>query len=560
MLFALVLSFVQTFTWFDRVGWDTVSYLDLAQAFKQGDFELALSPYWSPLYPMLYAITSTILPSVPERISLSLHQYLCFLFFAVTSFYFWKTVVKTHQYLAERDCIPALPTLPLCFFAASVSSYASLVVGDVMVKSPDMLAGALFLFANGLVLSMVHRAAPRWQLLLTGVVMGSSYLAKSFFISWILPCLVLLVWQRKTFHLNFKKLALIAASALLMVALYAVPLSVRCGHPTISEAGQYQFVFCTIPLVEGTHEAPKLVTQAPKHPTRIFFENPRVYEFAEPFDVTYSPWFNPHYWNEGAKAYVDFKIRYDLMRAHIELIAFHLGGLALFMMVYIACLNRSIFCFSWARISMLSPIVLTNMLCLILFILITVQQRYLSGHVPVLFAALILTCRHPVGSAGVKPCARMLWATSSLMLLALFLSSTLQFYFAIPELRAILTKSVGVKLPEKPSDQHGATAAKLAELGVKPGDRVARISLFELGEFYWARSARVKIVCESVDANGFFKTPEENRKRLYDKLRAFGVKAIVLDWTYRPPPSPTPTEDGWIPVDQTSNFVKILSQ
>jgi hypothetical protein len=562
VLFALILGLLQAITWSDRVGWDSVSYLDLAEAWRRGNLELAVSPYWSPLYPIAFAITSAVFSAPPERVTLCYFQYGNFLFFAFASFLFWKNLACADKFLSDKNGTTPLPTVPLYFFGACISAFGALVTGDLAVKSPDMLASALFLLANALFLSLVYSVSAKpWRLIFMGIVMGSTYLAKSFFISWILPTLVLLAWQRKNFHLTFKSLLLVAIPALLVVASYAVPLSLKMGHPTISEAGQYQFVFCTIPLVEGTHAAPELVTQQPKHPTRVFFENPNFYEFAEPFEVSYSPWFNPHYWNEGAKAYVDFKIRADLMYGHAKIIIVYIGILAVFLMAYIAVLNRSFLNFSLSRIILLSPLVLTSNLCIVLFFLVTIQPRYIIGFVPALMGWLLLTCRYPQAADGQKQCSRMLWVASWLVIIVVMIASMLHIYFAVPQLGETLKKSTGLGFPTKPLDQHGPTAAKLRELGLKPHDWVARISLFENGEFYWARCAEMRIVAESFDPKGFFSSPPERRQELYAKLRAFGVKAIVLDWSYRAPlPVPVPNEDGWTQIPGTSNYVKRLVQ
>lgn len=567
VLLALVVGYLQTIAWSDRIGWDTVSYLDLAQAFRTGRFDLALSPYWSPLYPLLYACTSVLFGSLPERVSLSFFQYGCFLLFGVTAFYFWKTVLTAHQLSCKQDGIEPIPTGAICFFATSVSIYSSLVVGDLSVKSPDMLAAALFLLANGLILSGFCKTPTIGRVVLTGLVMGLTYLTKAFFISWIIPCLALLFWQRKQFHLDPMKFAVLTGTALLVVACYAVPLSVKLGYPSISETGKYQFVFCQtantlpmIPLVHGTHEvAAGRITEQPKHPTRVFFESPRVYEFADVFDVVYPPWFNPHYWNEGFKIDFDWKLFAEMLGEKIMIVITWIGILSLFMMSYLAVLNKSFFPWSVERIKLFSPIVLTSKLCVLLLVITVIWPRYMIGLVPPLFAGIVLLCKYPDSPKGPVACGRMLNVTSILMLAVFSLTSLFHAYFAIPQMEPVLTKATGKNFPKKQIDPHGATASKLAELGIKPGDRVARISLKQDGEFYWMRLADVRVVCESVDAENFFKAPVESRNELYKKLSDFGVKAVILDWSNRTPtPGPVPIEDGWIQVPETGNYVRVL--
>ena len=40
---------------------------------------------------------------------------------------------------------------------------------------------------------------------------------------------------------------------------------------------------------------------APVHPTRQVATNPDIFEFAAPIAGTYPPWYDPTYWDEGAR-------------------------------------------------------------------------------------------------------------------------------------------------------------------------------------------------------------------------------------------------------------------
>ncbi|MDZ4833651.1 MAG: hypothetical protein SGJ27_07705 [Candidatus Melainabacteria bacterium] len=568
VLLALVVGCLQMAAWSDRIGWDTVSYLDLAEAYRNGRLDLALSPYWSPLYPLLFAGWSALFSGVPERMSLGFFQYACFLLFGLSSAYLWKTALNAHRHVSLEEGVEAIPLFPFCFFAVSVSVYSGLVVGSLGIKSPDMLAAALFVLANGMIVSLIYKRPAIWWLLLTGMVMGLAYLTKAFFISWIIPCLVLLFWQRKHYHLDGSRFLALAGAALLTVACYAVPLSLKLGYPSIGETGKYQFIFCQtettspmVPLVHGTQTVSDRVIEQPKHPSRLFFDSPRVYEFAEPFDVSYPPWFNPHYWNEGFKVKFDWQTYLAMMPEKIMTVVFNIGILAAFMMLYLGALNRSLFPFSISRTKRCSAIVVPSKLCILLLLVSVIWPRYLIGFLPLLFAGLLLTCRYPNTLEGTKGVSRMLNATSILMLSVFVLSSLFHLYFAVPQIEPALSKAMGTQLPKKPfvPDPHSATAAKLAELGIKPKDRVARISSNQDGEYYWTRLANIRVVCESVDAENFFKASSESRNELYKKLQDFGIKAIVFDWSCRKPnPGAMPSEDGWIQVPDTNNYVRLL--
>ncbi|MBX9666417.1 MAG: hypothetical protein K2X93_02315 [Candidatus Obscuribacterales bacterium] len=486
-------------------------------------------------------------------------QYFCFILFALACWYFWRSAWKLHVYYSQKDGTSPLPQNAAFLFFTCVSMVSGLVIGDVSKRTPDLLAGALYVFGNGAILSCLFQKNNESRFALTGIFMGLAYLTKSFFVSWSIPCIALMRWRGKDYGFqSIKSMLLLLVPLALLAALYVVPLSISLGRPTIGESGKYQLIFCTtenllpsVPLVHGSRET--------LHPARILFEDPKVYEFDKPFSVTYSPWFNPHYWNDGIKIEINWPLFWAMLAEKAMVLVYSFGIYVGVLWLYLVVTTRTFFPFSLDRIKTLSPIICCAWLNVVVLLVVTVWPRYLIGLIPPIFAGIILCFRYKSNNAA-KCMAQGLSILSVLMLLSFSWQSFMHCFYGFPELRAVVSKMTGASLPSPAPDAHSATANKLKELGVQPGDKVARIAKQEFGEFYWARLAEVRIVCESVDPDGFFKAAPNRRTELYEKLRALGVKAIVLDWSYRAPPGIVPNEPGWQPVEGTKSLIRPLNK
>ena len=72
-------------------------------------------------------------------------------------------------------------------------------------------------------------------------------------------------------------------------------------------------------------------------------------------------------------------------------------------------------------------------------------------------------------------------------------------------------------------------AVKLAELGIRPGDKIAFIG--DTFRAYWARLARVRIIAEITrkDAPTYWAADEALKARVMEAFAAAGAKAVVTD-------------------------------
>ena len=79
-------------------------------------------------------------------------------------------------------------------------------------------------------------------------------------------------------------------------------LSLKYGHATFGDVGRmgYAWFFNGVPFYIDWQGGPP-GSGIPVHPTRKLESDPGLYEFKEPFQVTYPPWYDPAYWYMGLK-------------------------------------------------------------------------------------------------------------------------------------------------------------------------------------------------------------------------------------------------------------------
>jgi hypothetical protein len=548
----LVVGLIQSITWVSRAGWDTVSYLDLADLIRRGNFHEALSPYWSPLYPVIIAVAKTFAPALKsERTVICVLQYIFLMLYLGASYRFWSAVLKAQSRLSNEEETTRLPRLPQIALMGSLTLLSCLAVGDVAVKGPDMLSAAIYLTANALIVTCLYQTPSVARAARIGCFMGLAYLAKAFFVSWVFPCVALLAVFRKDYNLTWKHLIALTISMLTTMALYVVPLSLKLGHLSFGESGKYQIVFSSnehiLPMVPMVHGSIRT-----KHPAAILFKTPVVYEFEKPFDVSYPPWFDPDYWNDGIDLKIDWK-RYDeLLVDKIVSLFFSFVFFLSVLKIGLSFSARKLVPYSIQELKKTSPVWLTACACSSLYLFMSAAvSRYFMGFIPTMAAAIFLAYKSPDTEPVSKRERRFLWFVTALVLVAFTLKSLMHVYFFLP------------KLAEKNShDAHSAIVQKLEELGIKPHDKIMRVAPNEGGEYYWAHLADIRVVAECASPGEFLSMSATNGNKLDAILRSKKIKAIVLDRTNRKPdePAPAPTGAAWQNVPGTKTFIRLVPQ
>jgi len=532
--------------------------MEIADQVLMGNWKELFRSYWSPLYPLVIAGFKLVGGAAPELIVMMWATFFCFAFQLFSFVFFAHNLLKVQANLvvSERDQFHSLSQNQLFFGMCVCFLYSALAVSELSHKTPDPLLGGVSLLAMALWLPMLTKEPTTGRCVLTGFLLGLCYWAKNFGLSLApLMALVLLI-QRKQNHLSGKKFLAILVSFVIVLSALLIPVSTIAQRFTFSDVMRVGSSWCQmfgyLKIAHG--RSPSFA-----HPTRVFTEKPLLYEFAEPFVVSYPPSYAPQYWYEGAEARFSPAQYFSALIAKLANICMVLFAMILFIVAFLGTVSRRA-PFSTERILVYapgwSPPLLGLFICV--FLLDWEGRYYPNVLVPLL--CFFLACLRVVDKPIAKRCLNagfvvlMIWLSCGLAAKTL-----MHYYFASPDFAHALTSAAKTKGPASPPESHHLpTIVALHKAGLKPGDRVARLTRVGDGEFYWAKGAGVKIVCESPDVDEFWNCTPEERQQAYKKLKEFGVKAIVQDWSLPAKAYPTPTDPGWTQVPGTKTYIYLL--
>jgi hypothetical protein len=172
-------------------------------------------------------------------------------------------------------------------------------------------------------------------------------------------------------------------------------LSKTKGRLTFGDSGRLNYAGMVSPNSPPKHwQGEPAGSGVPKHPTRKLLEEPAVFEFAKPVAGTYSPWYDPSYWNEGVQW--TFRLRSQIRvlvqsaLKYAKMVIEQLGlvaGMLIFLFWGGAPTRRAIVC-NW-------PLIATAGLSIGIYSLVLVTSRYVGGSVVLLFVAILAGIRLP---------------------------------------------------------------------------------------------------------------------------------------------------------------------
>ena len=505
----LVLGAIKPWQWrFTPFGEDLISYLDLGDCYLRGDWSNAVSCYWSPLYSWILALAQALFrPDAYWELPLvRATNYIIFVCDLAIFLYFWQQARRAYknQVDSTKDCIWSDSTLLLLFY--TIFAYSTLVLGGVFIDTPDLLVSGFILAGAALLTEIKLGDLSLSRYLILGAIFGVGYLAKAVCFPIALSYSALLYVytprdKRARFFASMLVFVLIAAP-------FAIAASIKCHHPTLSESGRTSLSWC----VDGTSWVHKRGPEY-KHPTRIIFQDPTVYEFATPIKGTYPPWFNPYYWYEGAQPKSPLSLAWFNLSVHLRLFL----GILIAAFLALGLIARRLPFTKEALIAnapYLVPAVIGLSIYTIGFTMATtLNSRYLTAYVFLLFTGLLFSIRLPVNRSS----QNALRALSAWIVLSMTA-------FLIINMSAHKDAS-----KDWNSNDQFAVADTLKRLGLRPGDKVCHLGTVR---YFWARLAKLHIVAAirgESDVAKFWSMSPSNRERLYSVLKSYGVLAIVQD-------------------------------
>ncbi len=297
--------------WAHSMSEDGISYLDIGDAFMQGEWHALVNPVWSPLYAGILGLVMNALDppmrwEFPLVHAVNFVIYLgalaCFEFFLRQLLHFQRSMRDK-----EKGCIN-LPEWALSGLAYSLFIWSSLTLIQIWRVTPDMLMAALVYLAAGLLLR-IRTGSDSWSnYAALGAILGLGYLTKTF----MLPLSLVFLGVSLFSTANRRRAWPRVLAALLIVLLCSAPfiytLSIAQDRLSFGEAGKLTYVRYVnkvpYPHWQGIPEG----HGTPAHPTRKLLDHPAVYEFDGPVGGTYPVSYDPFYWYEGVV------VRFDLYR------------------------------------------------------------------------------------------------------------------------------------------------------------------------------------------------------------------------------------------------------
>lgn len=546
-LVGLALAVLQAWVSRHWMNPDGVAYLDLADAWRRGDWASALSTYWSPFYSWLLALAlGAAAPSTYWEFPLVHLVNLGIFVAAFGAFEFLlDAVIGTARAGGPGPAAAtALPESILRVWGYTIFLATSLDFISVGLATPDLAVAACVYLAAGIVVRISRRPDERWSSAALGVVLGIGYLVKAVMLPVAVVFVALAAAVAGSPRRAVGRALLTVLIAGILAAPYVTALSLARGRLALGDSGKlnYAWVVNRVPFPFDQPGVPTVVVgparplpDGLRHPPRRLLDRPLVYEFAEPVPGTNPLLYDPTYWYAGLETRFSWR---NQLRALVETakalvrVLLRIPGLLAggFLLFYLRPGAPRV---GQRRGWVLLPAAAAGGG---VYALVWVEPRYLAPFVTLAVLGGLLAIELPRERNG-----RLLAGVTMLVVLA-----TLGPIGVNTAYSAAWQFTGGDALAE-----HWRAAEGLRQMGLHAGDPVAGIGRFE--DFAWARLARARIVAAVGDAGEYWDAPLAARVSANAAFAAAGARIII---TRRPPRFLAETE-GWKRIGETDYYARV---
>ncbi|HJR61804.1 MAG TPA: hypothetical protein VJ813_20520 [Vicinamibacterales bacterium] len=501
VLWSITLAVAALHTWryrFNLWNLDAVSYLDVADAWRAGQWRDALNGYWSPAYSWALAAAFAVVTPAPEHEYVVLHAVNLGLFIVATAA-FHRLVREMIRDMPPESVASAFQPAGCAVLMFLLFLWFGLTQFVVWAESPDLIPTAATFAAAALLLRLRRAATPASAALL-GAVLGVGYLGKAAMLP-VAPVFILAgaIASRRAWLRT-------GVTALLALGVVAGPwilaLSVSRGRPTFGDSGRINYLWQVNRSENWPRHWPPHWPHwdgvegrgQPAHPARRLHQSPAVYEFATPFTVTYPMWYSVDYWYEGVSPRFDLRDQLRRLKLsasdYLELLTLNRNNrdyfnpqpalFAVMLLLWFAApLPRQRWRPAWALIAPAAAI-------LVMYAFVRVAPRYVGAAVLLMWVAAFAAVRLAPGIEG----RRLLRGASAAATVVLALAIAVVTLGEVSDgwRRLLRGEAAERNMP-------WYTASVLREAGVSPGTPAGVIGNAQVAS-RWARLARVRIVAE----------------------------------------------------------------
>jgi hypothetical protein len=503
---------------------DGICYLDMGDALFRGDWHSAINAYWSPLYGWILGLAIFLFkPSISwefpvvQLVNLCIYtcSLACFTFFMDNFLHYHQTQIAMEN---EQDAI-GLPRWAIMGIGYALFGEVSLTVIRSYQVTPDMCVATLVYLICGL-LVRIRMGAHGWQIFAAlGILLGLGYLAKTP----MFPLAFVFIIVGMFAVGNIKKGFLLSIIATFCFAVIAAPLILALsrdkGRMTFGDSAKLNYVWIVNKVTAWVHwQGGPTGSGSPKHPTRILFEKPKMYEFSGPVRGTYPPFQDPSYWYDGVKTQFSFKNQIKAivsnLNSYYRIVYEPQVGLIFGILIFCLLSGRR-----WRFFKSILRqwyILLPALVGFVMYLLVGVLDRYIGMFIVLFWMGILTGIRLPDSLSSIK----QIRAICTVMILLIVIP------IAVSTAGAMWSLALDVyRGPSVASDQQ--VAFGLRDLGIQPGDKVAILG--RESPPYWARLCRLTVVAELPysDLLDFWSAKKSLKYQILDAIAKAGAKAVI---------------------------------
>jgi len=512
------------------MGPDGISYLDISDVIRRGDWIHAINAYWGPLYPVALAVVFSVVKPTPywEFPAAQLTNFLIYLG-ALGSFSFLlKTFIDHVDYFArEAKVSHPLPEWLWVIFGYTSFAWCSVQLIGVEHVNPDMLL-SIFLYLAAAILLRIRMGSVRWQTYcLLGIVLGVGYLVKSPMFPLGIAFVVASVFAAGNLRRGLK-LGLAAAALFLVISgPFIYQISKATGHLTFGDNAliNYTSNVNRLPKYYWRKSADDPLSSR-TYPAKQIYAYPTVFEFTMPLRGTYVYWYNPAEWYRGTKAKFGLRDNTRQLMANLYrhyMLFFHMIPVATMTILALMIFNRSRGRSVLADLRREWIVLAVPVFGLTMYTLVYFEYRHVGSLILLLLLGLFGSICLPDSRDARLGTSAIVLALSIMMAFQLLMSALA----GVGSLRLADFSDKGTRA----GNIQWQIADDLHQAGVKAGDKVAwlRPDHFDpVDNYWWARLGRFQIVAEIPDNAVFWSVDESARSGAIQSLSRAGVRALVV--------------------------------